>query len=182
LAWHAIAKAPLDGKPLSAALAFVKMIVRAVGVDFIVAHQSRGLLANQKCAERRVPKCVERHCRVSFGNPLAKNAGNPAIDVVHHKRRCSKVSNNILEQRLHRCWLACIAGVSADAMRSLETLQDEFIRVPGGDADTHAVFGEELGATRADAGTAPDNKSNVLYGRANVRFGSSHVPCSRACH
>jgi hypothetical protein len=27
LAWHAIAKAPLDGKPFSAALAFVKMIV-----------------------------------------------------------------------------------------------------------------------------------------------------------
>jgi hypothetical protein len=27
LAWHAIAKAPLKGKPFSAALAFVKMIV-----------------------------------------------------------------------------------------------------------------------------------------------------------
>jgi hypothetical protein len=53
-------------------------------------------------------------------------------------------------------------------VRRLETLQDGFIRIPGGDADTHVVFREELGATRADPGTAPDNESNVLYGRVNV--------------
>jgi hypothetical protein len=34
LAWHAIAKAPLNGKPLSAALAFVKMIVPFVPFAF----------------------------------------------------------------------------------------------------------------------------------------------------
>ena len=99
MAWQAIAKAPLDGKPLSAALAFVKIIVlfRAVGVDFIVAHQSRGLLAHQKCAERRVPKCVERHARVGVDDPLSKNAGNPAIDIVHHKRGCPKIAHDVLE-------------------------------------------------------------------------------------
>ena len=36
LAWHAIAKAPLDGKPLSAALAFVKMIVPLVPLAFVL--------------------------------------------------------------------------------------------------------------------------------------------------
>ena len=40
-AWHAIANAPLDGNPLSAALAFVKMIVPFVPLAFILFSRMR---------------------------------------------------------------------------------------------------------------------------------------------
>ena len=176
-----MAKAPLVGKAFErrAGVREDDRSFRAVGVGFVFAHQPRGLLADQKRAERRVPKCVERHARVGFGNPLAKNAGNPAIDVVHDKRRRPKVSNNILEQQLHGRRFACIAGVSAHAVRLLQTLQHRFVRIPGCDGDTHAVFREQPGATRADAGTAANDECNVLYGRSSVAFvGLSHVSCS----
>ena len=129
---------------MSAALAFVKMIVpfAPLAFGFVVAHESRCLLTHQKCAECRVSKRVERHARVGFGNPLAKNARHPAVDVVHDECRRPEVPNNILEQPLHGRWFACIAGVSANAVRLLEILQDRFVRIPGGDGDTHAAFRE----------------------------------------
>ena len=117
--------------------------------------------------------------RVGLGNPLAKNAGNPAIDIVHHKCGRPKVSHNILEQRLYGFRIACIAGISARAVRFLETFQDGLIRIPGGDADAHAIFREEPGTTCADSGTAAHDESNVLHGRFGVGlFRSSHGPRS----
>ena len=77
--------------------------------------------------------------RVGFGNPLAKDAGHPAVDVVHDERRSPEVSDDILEQQLHGRWFACIARVSAHAVRLLQILQDRFVRIPGCDADTHAA-------------------------------------------
>jgi hypothetical protein len=100
------------------------------------------LLTYQKRAERGVPNCVEHHGWVSFGNPFAKNASNPAVNVVHDKRRSPKVSNNILEEQLHCRWFACIARVSANTLRLLKILQDRFVRIPRCDGDTHAVFRE----------------------------------------
>jgi hypothetical protein len=56
---------------------------------------------------------------IGFGNALAKNAGNPAVDVVHDKRRSPKLSNDIVEQQLHGRWIACIALVSTPVVASL---------------------------------------------------------------
>ena len=71
---------------------------RAVGVYFIFAHVLGCLLTYQKRAERRVLKCGKRQGWVGFGDPFAKNAFNPAINVVHDQRRRPEISNNILEQ------------------------------------------------------------------------------------
>jgi len=112
----------------------------AVGIGSVFAHESGGLLTHQKRAERRVPNRVECHIRFSFGNLLAKNARNPAIDVVHDKRGSPKVANNILEQHRHGRWFARIARVPAHAMGPLQILQHRFVRIPGCDADPHAVL------------------------------------------
>ena len=98
----------------------------AVRVRSVLAHEPSRLLTHQERAERRVSKCVERHTWVGFGNLLSKDAGNPAIDVVHDKRRSPEVSNNILKQQLHGPWLACIARVSTHAVRLLQVLQERF--------------------------------------------------------
>jgi hypothetical protein len=66
---------------------------------------------------------------------------------MHDKTRSPEVSNNILEQQFHGALIACVARVSAHAVRFLETLQDRFVRIPGCDTDTHAVFREQPGAT-----------------------------------
>ena len=58
----------------------------AVRVRSVLAHEPGRLLTHQEGAKRRVSKCVERHTWVGFGNPLSKDAGNPAVDVVHDKR------------------------------------------------------------------------------------------------
>ena len=138
--------------------------LRAVGVGFVVAHESRCLLTHQKRAECRVSKCLERHARVGFGNALAKNAGHPAVDVVHDERRRAEIPNDIVEEPLHGRRFACIAGVSANAVLLLQSRQDRFVRIPRGDGDTHAALREQPGATRADAGSAPDDECNVSYG------------------
>src|SRR5438445_2505148 len=65
-------------------------------------------------------------------------------------------------------------------MRFLEGLKDRFFGIPGCDADTHAVFREQPGATRADARAAADNECNVLYGKLGVAFGLCHVASSDA--
>ena len=44
------------------------------------------------------------------------------------------------------------------------------VRGPRCDGDTHAVIGEQPGATRAYARTAPDDERNVFYGRLAVAF------------
>ena len=82
----------------------------AVGVRLVFAHEPSCLLTHQKRAERRVSKCLENHAGVGFGDALTKNARNPAVDVVHEKRRRPQVSNNMLEQLLNGRWFACIAG------------------------------------------------------------------------
>ena len=137
-------------------------------------------MTDQKRAERRVSKCFERHDRIGFDNALAENAGNPAIDVMHDKPRRPDVLNDIPEQLRHGRRFAGIAGVSTHAMRLLEGLKDRFFGIPGCDADTHAVFREQPGATRADARAAADNECNVLYGRLGVALGLSHVVSSDA--
>jgi hypothetical protein len=99
---------------------------------------------------------------------------------VHDQPRRPDVSNNILEQLFYGSRFARIAGVSAHSMHLLECLEDRFFGIPGCQADTHAVFREQPGATRADARAAADNKRNVLYGTLGVAFGLSHVACSDA--
>ena len=74
--------------------------------------------------------------------PLAKNARHATVDVVDDKRRCPKVSNDILEQQIHGRWFACIARVPTHAVRLLQFLQNRFVGIPGCDADTHAAFRE----------------------------------------
>jgi hypothetical protein len=81
---------------------------------------------------------------------------------MHDQRRSPEVSHDILEQQLHGRWFACIARVSAHAVHLLQILQDRFVRIPGGDADTHAAFREQPGATGTDAGAAPNDECNVL--------------------
>jgi hypothetical protein len=88
--------------------------------------------------------------------------------------------NHIREQLCHGCRFGCIAGVSTHAMRLLESLKGRFCGIPGCDADTHAAFGEQPGATRADARAAADNECNVLHGRLGVAFGLSHAASSDA--
>jgi hypothetical protein len=66
---------------------------------------------------------------------------------MHDKPRRPDVSNDIFEQLRHGRRFGCIAGVSAYAMHLLESLKDRFFRIPGGDADTHAVFREQPGTT-----------------------------------
>src|SRR6516225_6041629 len=102
LAWHAIAKAPLNGKPLRAALALVKMMVpfAPLALVLVFLHESSCLLTHQKRAECGVANCIERHARVSVRNPFTKDASNPAVNVVHDKSRSPKVSNYILEEQI----------------------------------------------------------------------------------
>ena len=79
MAWHAIAKAPLYGKPLSAALAFVNIMVPLVPFAFgLFSRMNRA--APMKRAQRRVSQRVEHHTRVGFGDLLAKDAGNAPVD------------------------------------------------------------------------------------------------------
>ena len=117
----------------------------AVIVEFVSEHETSCLLTYQKGAERRVSKRFEHHDRVSFDKALAENAGNAAIDVMHNKPRRPDVSNDVLEEPLDGRRLACITGVSANAVHLLEALKDGFFRISGCDGDTHAIFGEEFG-------------------------------------
>src|SRR5580704_16916205 len=150
-----------------------------VGIGSVFAHESGGLLTHQKRAERRVPKRVECHTRFGFGDLLAKNAGNPAIDVVHDKRGSPKVANNILEQYRDGRWFGRIARVPAHAMGPIQILQHRFVRVPGCDADPHAALCKQPSAACADARTAANDDGYILHGRVRVvRLGLSHVSCS----
>ncbi len=90
----------------------------AVCVRFVLAHEPGCLLTDQERAERRVSQRVEHHARVGFGDPLAKDAGNAPVDVMHDKRGSPEVSNNILKQQRHGSGLACIARVSTHAVSS----------------------------------------------------------------
>ena len=101
-----------------------------------------GLLAHQERAERRIPIGFKRHARIGLGNPLPKNAGNSAIDIVHHKRWGPKVSHDILEQQLDGHRITGIARVPAHAMQPLQLFEDRFVRFPCRDADTHPAFRE----------------------------------------
>src|SRR5262249_195638 len=151
----------------------------AVRVRFVLAHEPSRLLTHQERAERRVSKCVERHTWVDFGNLLSKDAGHPGVDVVHDKRRNPEVSNNIVNQQVHGRRLACIARVSAHAVRLLQVLQDRFVWVSSCDTDRHAVFRKQPHTTRADAGATPKDQCDVFFGRLSVAFGGcSHASCS----
>jgi hypothetical protein len=81
---------------------------------------------------------------------------------MHDKPRRADVLNDISEQLRHGRRFAGIAGVSTYAVRLFEGLKDRFFGIPGCDADTHAAFCEQPGATRANARTATDNECNVL--------------------
>ena len=73
---------------------------RAICVRFVLAPEL-GLpcrATHKSCALRRVPKCVQHHAWVGFGNRLAKDAGNPPIDVMHDQRRTPEVSRNVLKK------------------------------------------------------------------------------------
>ena len=96
----------------------------AVRVRFVFVHEPGRLLTHQERAERRVSERVERHTWVGFDYPLSEDVGNPAVDVVYDKRRRPEVSNDILEQRLHESWFACVARVSTNAVSLLQVLQD----------------------------------------------------------
>jgi hypothetical protein len=99
---------------------------------------------------------------------------------MHDKPRRPDASNDILEQLCHGRRFGCIAGVSAHTMRLLESFKDRLFGIPGCDADTHAVFRKQPGATRADARAAADNECYVLYGSLGVALGLSHVASSDA--
>jgi hypothetical protein len=71
---------------------------RSVGVHRVFAHETGSLLGDQKRAEGRISYRLERHGWVGFRNSFSKNAGDTTIDVVHEKRRRTKVSNNILKK------------------------------------------------------------------------------------
>jgi hypothetical protein len=88
--------------------------------------------------------------------------------------------NDILEQLRHGRRFAGIAGVSTHTMCLFECLKDGFFGIPGCDADAHAAFREQPGATRADARAAADNECNVLYGSLGVAVALSHVVSSDA--
>src|SRR5260370_20515269 len=151
----------------------------AVRVRFVLAHDPGRLLTHQERAERRVSKCVKRHTWVGFGNPLSKDAGNPAVDVVHDEPRSPEVSNNILKQQLHGRWLAGIACVSTHAMVLLQVLEAGFAWVSSCNADRHAVLRKQPRTTSADAGSTPNDQCNVSFGRLSVAFGGCcHVSCS----
>src|SRR5439155_13514729 len=99
---------------------------------------------------------------------------------MHDKPRRPDVLDEAPEQLCHSRRVAGIAGVSAHAMRLFESLKDGFFGVSGCDADTHATFRKQPGATRADARAAADNECNVLYGSLGVAVGLSHVVSSDA--
>ena len=157
-----------DGRPL-----------RAVGIRSVFAHAASCLLTYQKRAERRVSNCLEHHAWLGFGNTLAKNAGNPAVDVVHDKRRSPKVSNDILKQQLHGRWLAHRTRIDTRHVSS-PAPAGPACPIPGRDADPHTAFREQPRATRADPGSTSNDECNILYGRLRARFvGFGHVSCSQ---
>ena len=153
-------KGAARGKPLRAALAFVKMIVPlAPWRRFVSEHESSGLLTDQKCAEGGVSKCFEGHQGSASVMPLRKMPGTrPSMlcttSVGAPSSRTtfwngdSTAAGSLASQAYRRT--PCVVS---------RRLQDGFIRISGGDADMHVVFREELGATRADPGTAPDNEA-----------------------
>ena len=163
---------------MSAALAFVKMIVPFAPLAFGLRspHQSSACWPTKNALNAAFRRVSSDHAWSASVIALAEDAGNPAVDVVHDKRRRPEVSNDVLEQQLHGRRFAGIARVSTHAVRLLQGLQDRFVRIPGGDADTHAALREQPGATRADAGAAANDECNVLHGW--VRVGLSHVACS----
>jgi hypothetical protein len=56
-----------------------------------------------------------------------------------------------------------------------QVLQNRFVRIPGRDNGMHAVFREQLDATRTDTGATANDEGNILYRCVSV--GLSHDLC-----
>ena len=117
---------------------------------------------------RRSPEfarcCSSHHAWVGFGNPLAEeDVGHPAVDVGHDKRRSPKLSHDLLEQQVDSCRFTGIARVAAHAVPLLQILQDRFVRIPGGDANTQRrrSCAAALANPALDAGAAPNDECSV---------------------
>src|SRR4030081_1886696 len=134
-----MAKAPLKGEPLSAALALVKMIVPLAPLAFGLFSRIRRAACwptrNALNAELRIVS----NAMFGVDDPLAKDAGNPSIDVVHDEGGRSKLTSDALEQKLHGSRIAGIARVSPHTVGLLESVQDRLVRISGGDGDAHAL-------------------------------------------
>ena len=142
-AWQVMAKAALIAKPLRAALAFVNMIVpRAIGVWRVVAHQARGALTHQECAERGVLERLERHRRIGVRDALAEDARYAAIDIVHHQPRRPEIVRHVAEQQIDLFSPTGVAGISAYPVAVFQGLKDRLVRGPCGNGDVHAALGE----------------------------------------
>ena len=142
LAWQAMAKAPLAGKPLSAALAFVKMIVPLAPLAL------GGFSRIRRAACWPTRKALNAELR-SVSNAMAGSASVMALRKIPGTRPsmlCTtsvgapRSRDDILEQPLDGGGIAGVACVAAHAVRLLQRLQHRLVRIAGGDGDAHAVL------------------------------------------
>jgi hypothetical protein len=81
-----------------------------------------------------------------------------AVDVVHDEVD-AEISHDVLEQQLRPLVRSHRTRTGTPCIFS--SVCRPLFRIPGGDAHTHALSGEQPGAARADAGAAANDERNV---------------------